>query len=360
MTDFRASMRALLEFERPTDLCQYETGYWPDTIERWRGEGLPAGKEPWEAAGITYYDRAPVNARFCPPLPQQVLSESDGKRVIRSDEGVVKEESTGRTAFPRFISHPVSCLADFEALQERFDPNTPQRFPPDWQEQTAALRDRQHILVMGCLDISFFGWHRDLMGLENLLLAYYDQPQLIHAISRQHLHFLKTLYARVLQDVEFEFIFMWEDMCFKNGPLISPALFREFMVPYYKDLIGFFKDLRPDYKVIVDTDGDAALLLPLFIECGVDGMMPFEVAAGMDIRSIAQDYPKLFIFGGLDKRELAKGRAAIDRELEAKLPPLFARGGYLPCMDHHVPPEVSWEDFRYYLERTREIWRRCQ
>ena len=77
---------------------------------------------------------------------------------------------------------------------------------------------------------------------------------------------------------------------------------------------------------------------------------------GMDIRQVAREYPDLLIMGGLDKRELAKGRKAIDREVEAKLPPLFRRGGYAPTMDHHVPPDVSWDDFQYYLERTWEIF----
>jgi uroporphyrinogen-III decarboxylase len=101
-------------------------------------------------------------------------------------------------------------------------------------------------------------------------------------------------------------------------------------------------------------------LIPLFIEGGVDGLLPFEVAAGMDIRKVAEEYPKLIISGGIDKREIAKGPAAIDRELEAKLPAMFRRGGYLPSMDHHVPPEVSYDNFRHYVNKVREIYRRCR
>ena len=87
-------------------------------------------------------------------------------------------------------------------------------------------------------------------------------------------------------------------------------------------------------------------------------MLPFEVASGMDICAVRREYPDLIISGGLDKREIAKGRAAIDRELEAKLPFMFEHGRYLPSMDHHVPPEVSYADFLYYLERTRELYAR--
>ena len=87
---------------------------------------------------------------------------------------------------------------------------------------------------------------------------------------------------------------------------------------------------------------------------GIDGMLPFEVAAGMDIRQIRREFPNFRILGGIDKREIAKGKAAID--LELKLPFMFKSGGYIPGMDHHVHPDVSYEDFQYYLCKCREIY----
>jgi uroporphyrinogen decarboxylase len=353
--DQRESLRALLNFERPAEVCQFEPGYWPETEARWRGEGMRG--TPWDAAGITYYHRVPVNVRLCPEFTRQVLTETATTRTVRDEAGIVKEESKDTSTLPRFLRHPVATLADFEALRERLDPHSPERFPADWKAAAQALGRRNSILVMGGVEISFFGWHRDLMGVENLLLAYYDDPALIHAISRHHLGFLRELYARILQDVEFDFVFCWEDMCFKNGPLISPALMREFMLPYYRELIGFFRAFGGRrVKFILDSDGDVRQIIPLLREVGIDGMLPFEVAAGIDIRAVAEEYPDMVLSGGLDKRELAKGPAAIDRELGAKLPALFRRGGYVPSMDHHVPPDVSWADFQYYLRRVRELY----
>jgi uroporphyrinogen-III decarboxylase len=273
---------------------------------------------------------------------------------------VTAEYATDHTAFPRYIKHPVENMADWEALKERLDPNTPGRFPANWAELVPQLNAREHVLVAGQTEIGFFGWHRDLMGVENLLFAYFEQPELIHAISRHKVEFTKAMYSRLMKDLKYDYVFFWEDMAFKNGPLISPAMFREFMLPYYKDLIGYFKSLRPDLKVILDSDGDITQLIPLFIEGGVDGLLPFECAAGMDIVKVAQQYPDLVIVGGIDKMEIAKGPAAIDAELEKKLPAMFKRGGYLPSLDHHVPPEVSFDNFRYYIEKTREIYRRCR
>jgi hypothetical protein len=354
----RESLKAILEGRRPRELCQFEWGYWPETIQRWRREGMPARKEPWEAAGITFYHRVPVQTRFLPEFEPAVLEESGETQIIRDANGIVQEVMKGRTAFPRFLKHPVSSMADFEALKSRLDPQTPGRFPPDWPGAAHALENRDSILVMGGTEISFFGWPRDLMGVENLLLAFHDQPRLIHAINEHQLAFLKALYSRILRDVQFDFIFIWEDMSFKNGPLISPAMIREFMLPYYRDFISFMKP-KSGCKVLVDSDGDVRALIPLFIEAGVDGMLPFECAAGMDIREIRREYPDFILCGGIDKREIARGKQAIDRELETKLPLMFERGRYLPGMDHHVPPEVSWSDFLYYLEKTRSIHREC-
>jgi hypothetical protein len=96
----------------------------------------------------------------------------------------------------------------------------------------------------------------------------------------------------------------------------------------------------------------------LFREGGIDGLLPFEVASGSDVVRLGEEYPDLIIAGGIDKRVIAKGKDAIDREID-RLRPLFKRGGYFPTMDHHVPPEVSWADFQYYLERVRKVYKEC-
>ncbi|MGQ9628828.1 MAG: uroporphyrinogen decarboxylase family protein [bacterium] len=352
---FREALRATLNFERSDGVCHFEWGYWPETLRRWREEGMPEGVAPWEAVGITFYHRVPVKVRFCPEFEDKVI-EDRGDYIIRQNEnGIILREFKDRTSMPEFIEYPVKNLRDFEALKERLDPRTPERFPEDWEDIARSLNARDSILVLGQVEISFFGWHRDLMGVERLLVSFYDQPELIHAISRHHVHFLKELYSKVMRDVEFDFVFMWEDMAFKNGPLISPEFVREFMLPYYREITGFFKE-SGGYKILLDSDGDIAKLIPLFREGGVDGLLPFECAAGMDIRRVREEYPDLIIAGGIDKREIAKGREAIDRELESKLPFMFRRGGYLPSMDHHVPPEVSFEDFMYYVERVKELY----
>lgn len=106
----------------------------------------------------------------------------------------------------------------------------------------------------------------------------------------------------------------------------------------------------------LDSDGNTEALIPLLIEVGVNCHWPLEVAAGMDPVKIQKEYGRdLALMGGIDKRELAKDKKAIEKEVREKIVPMLEEGGYIPTVDHAVPPDVSLENFLYYLELKREI-----
>jgi len=84
--------------------------------------------------------------------------------------------------------------------------------------------------------------------------------------------------------------------------------------------------------------------------------MPFEVQAGSNIVDYRIKYPSLGIMGGIDKLEIAKGREAIDGEL-ARLGEIFKRPGYFPALDHLIHPGISFEDFKYFVRRLKELCR---
>ena len=137
----------------------------------------------------------------------------------------------------------------------------------------------------------------------------------------------------------------------KNGPLIGPAHVTRSMMPRYRELIAEARSCGIA-AMIVDTDGDCRSLIPLFLANGVDALLPFEVRAGMDVVAVVREFPKLGIVGGLDKRALAGTREDICREVEGGLP-LVDRGGFIPALDHTIPPNVPLVSFRYYLECVR-------
>jgi uroporphyrinogen decarboxylase len=105
----------------------------------------------------------------------------------------------------------------------------------------------------------------------------------------------------------------------------------------------------------VDSDGDVRLIIPLWLEAGVNGTYPLEVMAGNDAVELRKKYPRdLRMVGNIDKFALIEGKEAIDKELERKLPYLLKEGGYLPTVDHGIPPEIPFEHYKHYMVRLKE------
>jgi uroporphyrinogen decarboxylase len=143
-------------------------------------------------------------------------------------------------------------------------------------------------------------------------------------------------------------------MCYKTGPLISPAMFREFVLPGYQRVTAVLAQHGVELSW-VDCDGNIEALIPLWIEGGVRGFYPLEVASGMDAGALKRQYGhEIVMWGNVDKRALAKGQAAIDTEI-ARLAPVAAAGGFIPLVDHGVPDDVPYEHYLYYLERRRRM-----
>ena len=145
-------------------------------------------------------------------------------------------------------------------------------------------------------------------------------------------------------------------MAYKTGPFISPELFRKFMLPSYIRTCEFFR--KHGIEVIaVDSDGNIETLIPLFLEAGVNVVHPLEVAAGMDAAKLRKQYGKhLSFWGNIDKRALTKGRKEIEAEVFSKVPQLIEKGGYVPFVDHHVPPDIPLENYFYYLRLLKDIF----
>jgi hypothetical protein len=166
---------------------------------------------------------------------------------------------------------------------------------------------------------------------------------------------LRRALQEVCGAVRVDFAMFWEDMCYKTGPLLSPAMFRTYLLPQYRKVTQCLAEHGVELSW-VDCDGNIEALLPLWVEGGVRGFYPLEVAAGMDPVKLRRQYGRnIVMWGGVDKRALAEGPAAIDREL-ARLVPVAAEGGFIPLVDHGVPDDVPYLHYLYYLERRKQLW----
>lgn len=354
--------------ERFLGICNFEKvaaphwdtlGFWGQTVERWRREGLPEGVDPGAYFGQEGAHALPVDAGFChvpmrPGFAHEILADEGESVVFRDAGGIIKRDRKPEfgTSMSQFLEFPVKERADWEALKWRLDPDTPERYP-DWEVVCKDLASPQSPVFMHICGA--YGTPRNLFGEENLAYVYYDDPDLMHDIQRHWTDFYCRLFSRVLAHIPLDYVYIWEDMAFKNGPLISPKLFAEFMLPYYTELISHLRSLGVK-MIMVDSDGDNRPILDMFVESGVNFFMPFEIAANMDPLPIREKYgEKLVIWGGIDKRELSKDLDAVEREVMKKVPALVESGGFIPSVDHSVPPDVPFENYCRFIELIRQI-----
>jgi uroporphyrinogen decarboxylase len=256
---------------------------------------------------------------------------------------------------PLWVSHPVTCEADWEAIvRERLNlENLAGRYTvADVDVFVAQARHRDHPMCLYGSPIGFFGVLRFMIGEENLYYWYYDNPQLIKRILDHLCAMWLTIAEELTARIDFDFGRFYEDMAYRGGSLISPGMFREFLAPYYRRLIEFAKS-RGINHFVVDSDGYMEDMIPLFLESGVTAILPWEARAGNDIERVRDRYPGLGLLGAIDKMALFR-KEDIDQEL-AKAARMIARGGYIPYVDHAVPPGVSWENYRYYRDGLNNI-----
>ncbi|MEE9602927.1 MAG: uroporphyrinogen decarboxylase family protein [Thermoguttaceae bacterium] len=348
---------ALMRFQPVDRMPLWENAPWLSTLRRWGHEGLGAENQPPAYAECENKVQCGVDLWMRPRYADQVVSD-DGKFVTqRTEYGVLQRvpKSPDEMSMPEHIEYPVKSRRDWEELRSRFVPGDGGRYPADWPRRCAGWHGEGPVLVFQDRRApSLFGFVRELMGPERALYAFYDEPDLVHDMMDVQTELVLSLLAKVVAESPLTSVFFWEDMCYRGGPLISPAMFRQFMLPRYRRITDFVRSLGIDV-IFVDSDGDVSELIPLWLEAGINGVYPMEVAAGMDVVKLRARYGRdLLMTGGIDKRVLTRDRQAIDAELEVKLP-LAEKGGYIPHLDHDIPHDVPYANFLYYWERKKEL-----
>lgn len=186
-----------------------------------------------------------------------------------------------------------------------------------------------------------------MVGLKGIALGIYRNPGLIKEIMDFCAEFQTRVLHRALEDLELDFVILNEDMAYKNGPMIGSETVKEFMSTAYCEIAKFFREHGVKI-LIMDSDGNVEQLIPIWLKLGFNGIIPCEVAAGMDVVKLGENHPSLIMIGGIDKRVLAKDKDSAKKEVERKIPPLVRRKGYFPSVDHAVPVDVPLENYKYF------------
>jgi uroporphyrinogen decarboxylase len=337
-------------------LPSYFQWFWPKTLERWRGEGMPAEITPRDFFGFDRMEFVPVTLTLLPPFRKRALEEGDSYRIVREADGSVRKvlRHGRKESMEQWLTYPVSDRKSWRAFKKRLNPDSPGRLPRRWD----ALKEHygNSEFPIGLYVGSFLGWIRSYwVGLERLSYLLVDDPLLIEEMVEHVEYYISSMIKKVLGEVRVDLAHYWEDIAYKNGPLVSPSFFRKFLAPRYKRV----SDLLHSYGVeliSVDSDGNLWELIPLWLECGINFVLPNEVAAGMDLVAVRRRFGRnLVLLGGLDKRALAASPGQIVEEVNRKARPLLRQGGYFPGPDHSVPPDVSLANYQHYLQFLRSL-----
>jgi len=351
--------------------------FWNETVRKWVAEGHVSEDDVrlqdnvakilgfdycWDDHEHLFWVKAGLQPGF---ETQELKCLPDGTRHVLSSEGVVVAQRPDVRSIPAEIDHLLKDRASWEEhykwrLQwspERVTQSSiwagdrPYRFDEgglDWMKR----EERAAPLGLHCG--SLYGIVRNILGLEGSCYLLADDEPLFDEIIETvaDLCYRNVEYA-LQSGARFDFGHFWEDICFKNGPLINPSVFRNKVGPHYARITRLLKSQGVDI-VSLDCDGKIDALVPVWCENGVNTMFPIEVGTWRaDIKPWRAQFGKaLRGVGGMDKTVLARDRAAVDAEVE-RLKPLVELGGFIPCPDHHLPPDAKFDLVRHYCERMR-------
>ncbi len=335
---------------------------WNTTMQRWWAEGMPeAVQKPEDLWGFFDTDHipiqavVPVNTGPCPKIEKTILAEDEQSVVFIDSWGIKRRDLKHSESMSQFLEHPVQSWDDWRRFKEQYlDPDHPDRLAGDWRQQCARWAAEGYPIQLGWYpDSGVFGPYRWLLGDEEALVAFYTMPDLAHDMMDHMTSLYLAVFEQVAGAVQVDVVHFWEDHCYRGGPLMSPQTWEEFIAPNYRRVKAFAR--RHGIPVVsVDTDGNPERLAAPMLAAGVNFLYPMEVAAGCDVNVWRQRYPDLALMGGIDKRALAEGPAAIDRELE-RIRPALTTGRYIPSLDHLVPDDVSWRNYNYFVQALREL-----
>lgn len=366
---------------------------WPETESLWREQGYEGPVLGWHGEGLPERLGLDELLRVDPwygPVPEfelKVIEENEETRLYVNHEGILMRELKIHTdtSMPQFVKFPVENRAEFESFAaERLALNREARFPTDWRSRVAS--GKLHA-VAGAANITavadggpaesrlaaaeqpdsgqdhprlcwadrwggFFGSLRNMLGLEGLCRTFYDDPVLIERMMEERAESVIRITEEVMKHTRVDAFWYWEDMAYKHGPLMDPRMFRRFAFKHYRRVNDWLAS-RGIRHIGLDSDGNITDLIPLWVESGITHLWPFEVQSGMDVLQVRGTYGKaLGLVGGIDKRALTRGFPEIHREID-RVMPLVEAGGYIPELDHSVPPNVSWPNFIEYVRYTK-------
>ena len=363
-------VRAILHYENYDHMPVVAFGYWQETLDKWHREGhipeelthgiwdnSPNDRKVMEMLGFDFNWSTSYGPDMSlrPRFEEKILEEfPDGSRLMRDASGLIVRANPNITSIPAEVGTTFQDRESYETLYKPRLQYTPDRV--DFDALKCALEDPADI-PKGLFCGSLIGFYRDMLGVTELSYLYADDPDLFAEFAQRIADVCYQAVKAVLDSgATFDFAHFWEDICFKNGPLVSPSVFEEIICPGYKRITDLLARHGVDI-VSLDCDGCIDALVPYWLENGVNTMFPIEVGTwNASIAPWREKYGRQIRgVGGMNKNVFARDYAAVDAEIE-RLKPLIELGGFIPCPDHRIPPDAKWENVQYYCDRMHQLF----
>ncbi len=338
-----------------------EFGYWSENLNVWKQQGVPDNVTNLEA----YFKFAPRsgvggNTGFSYGFKSEVLEETDTYRIVTDGNGAKLQEFTdGTSTIPHYLEFGLKGRKEWEELYKpRLDIDNPKRYPEnreDWEQIKARYNDPNWDIPIGTGIGSLFGVLRNWAGFEGISMLCYDDPELVEEMVTHLGDLTCAVIKRTASEIKLDYAGGWEDMAFNNGPIISPTMIRKWLTPNYKRITDILRENGCDI-IYTDCDGNINDMIEPWLEGGVNGIFPVDVVGGSDPIPIRKKYgDKVVILGGVDKHALIHGKESIRAQIK-KIKPYVLEGGWIPHVDHRCPPDVTFENYLYYLDVKRETF----
>lgn len=359
----------ILRYKKTDRLPAVHFGYWAELLTEWAEQGhiskeLAAGtwdgsekeKELDKILGWDHNWAVTVggNMNLMPPFEHKVLEKlPDGFLRVQNVEGLIERIREGANGIPAEDDY---LLKDRNAYETLFKPKF------QYSDQRINLEHIKSITIadkeypVGVFAGSVLGSIRSMLSVVGMSYMICDDYGLLREIVDTFADMQYNVVKKILETgIKFDFAHYWEDICFKNGPLVSPAMFEDLCAKHYKKRNELLHSYGIDI-ISLDCDGVIDKLVPIWFETGVNTMFPIEVGVwGDQFAPARKKFGKgLLGIGGMDKTVLRKDRAAVDEEIK-RLIPLIKLGGYLPCPDHRLMPGTKFDLVKYYAERIKNL-----
>ena len=320
----RERFRLTMGYGKPDRVPYFEEGIRDEVLSRWRTQGL--------------------------------ARDADLSLMFPSDQR--EELIVDLEPLPRPRRWPTSNR-ELDAHRRRLDPDDPRRLPKGWAESLRAWRERAHVLMLRVhrgffLSMGVADWSR----FSEVIRLLITNPRFVRDAMAIQADFAAKLADKILQEVEIDAAVFTEPIGGNDRPLISPQMYEDFVLASYEPVLAVLRRHRVE-TIVFRTFANSRLLIPSVLKGGFNCLWACEVNVdAMDYRDIRREFGcDLRLIGGIDLDALRRGKEAISREIEEKVPPLLAEGGYVPLADGRVREDVPFENYVYYRQLLERMTR---